>query len=116
LAQFIEKWQATVLPNHKPSTQLGVRSVLKRHILPALGRTQVKDLDAEAVQRFISGLELSAKSVRNVYITLRMVWKSARAWGYVTHDPFEGIVLPKRGPQRSFSFSIEEVRRILTAA
>lgn len=116
LEQFWEKWKASVLPNHKPSTQLGVKSVLNKHIIPALGQVQLKDLDAERVQRFTSGLEMSAKSVRNAYIALRMVWKTARAWGYVSHDPFEGIVLPKRGPRRVFSFSLEDVKRILAAA
>jgi putative ABC transport system ATP-binding protein len=29
-------------------------------------------------------------------MTLRSLWNSARAWRYVAHDPFEGLVLPER--------------------
>jgi integrase len=116
MEQFADKWKALVLVNHKPSTQLGVGSVLKKHITPALGNVQLKDFDAETAQRFISSLALSAKSVRNAYLTLRMLWKSAKAWGYVSHNPFDGIVLPKREPRRAVSFSLEEVQKILAAA
>lgn len=117
MEQFAEKWGALVLVNHKPSTQLGVRSVLKKHIIPALGNVQLKDFDAETAQRFISSLALSAKSVRNTYLILRMLWKSAKAWGYVSHDPFDGIVLPKRAWRSiGVSFSLEEVQKILAAA
>jgi len=116
MEQFTVKWKALVLVNHKPSTQLGVGSVLRKHIIPALGGTQLKDFDAETCQRFVSSMALSAKSVRNAYLTLRMIWKSAKAWGYASHDPFEGIVLPKRGPRRAVSFSLEDVQRILAAA
>jgi integrase len=116
IEQFAEKWKYLVLVNHKPSTQLGVRSVLKKHIIPELGNVQLKNFDAEAAQRFVSSLALSAKSVRNAYLTLRMLWKSAKAWGYISHDPFDGIVLPKREPRHAASFSLEEVQRILAAA
>lgn len=116
MEQFAEKWKALVLVNHKPSTQLGVGSVLKKHIIPGLGQVQLKDFEAEMCQRFISSLTLSSKSVRNTYLTLRMLWKSAKAWGYASHDPFEGIVLPKREPRRPVSFSLEEVQRILAVA
>jgi integrase len=113
---FAEKWKALVLVNHKPSTQLGVGSVLRKHIIPALGNVQLKDFDAEVCQRFISTLALSAKSVRNAYLTLRMIWKSAKAWGYASHDPFDSIVLPKRTPQHAVSFSLEQIQKILAAA
>jgi integrase len=116
MEQFSEKWKSLVLVNHKPSTQLGVGSVLRKHIIPALGQVQLKDFDAETCQRFVSSLALSAKSVRNAYLTLRMMWKSAKAWGYTSHDPFDGIVLPKRGPRRAVSFSVEQVQKILAAA
>jgi integrase len=48
--------------------------------------------------------------------TLRMMWNSARAWGYVAHNPFDGLVLPKRGLIKTFTFSLEETQRIITSA
>ena len=45
-----------------------------------------------------------------------MMWNSARAWGYVAHDPFDGLVLPKRGLVQTFTFSLEETKRIIGSA
>jgi integrase len=38
------------------------------------------------------------------------------AWGYVAHDPFDGLVLPKRGLVQTFTFSLDEIKCILDAA
>jgi integrase len=45
-----------------------------------------------------------------------MMWNSARAWGYVAHDPFNGLVLPKRGLIQAFTFSLEDTKRIIGSA
>ncbi len=45
-----------------------------------------------------------------------MMWNSARAWGYVAHDPFDGLVLPKRGLVQTVTFSLDEINRILDSA
>jgi integrase len=45
-----------------------------------------------------------------------MMWNSARAWGYVAHQPFDGLVLPKRGLVHTFSLSLEDILRIIAAS
>jgi integrase len=45
-----------------------------------------------------------------------MMWRQAKAWNYVTHDPFEGLVLPKGSRTKRFFFTEEEVKRIINAA
>jgi len=45
-----------------------------------------------------------------------VMWKCAKAWGYVNHNPFDGLVLPKITHQRRFFFAIEEIQRIIKAA
>lgn len=44
------------------------------------------------------------------------MWTSAKAWGYVMHDPFDGLVLPKPRQAEVRCFSEEDVLRIVTAA
>jgi len=48
--------------------------------------------------------------------TLRMMWNIARAWGYVVHNPFDGLVLPKRDLVRVHTFSLEETQGIINSA
>ncbi|MFY9559085.1 MAG: site-specific integrase [Terriglobales bacterium] len=115
-AEFANRWDATVLSQHKPSTQSSTRSQLRTRLLPELGTCALKDLDGQRLQAFVSGCHCNAKTIRNLVATLRMMWSSARSWGYVAHDPFEGLVLPKRGLVQTFTFSLEETQRIVASA
>lgn len=115
-ADFANRWDATVLTQHKPSTQSSTRSQLRRWLLPALGNCALKDLDGQRVQTFISGCHASPKTIRNLVATLRMMWNKPRSWGYVAHDPFDGLVLPKRGLVHTFTLSLQEIRDVLHAA
>ena len=114
-AEFANRWDATVLSQHKRSTQSSTRSQLRTWLLPQLGSCALKDLDGQRLQAFVSGCQCNSKTVRNLIATLRMMWNSARAWGYVAHDPFDGLVLPKRGLVKTFTFSLEETQRIISS-
>ena len=115
-AEFANRWDATVLSQHKPSTQCATRSQLRKWLLPQLGSCALKDLDGQRLQAFVSGCHCNPKTIRNLVATLRMMWNSARAWDYVAHNPFDGLVLPKRGLIKTFTFSLEETQRIITSA
>ena len=84
--------------------------------MPQLGGCALKDLDGQRLQAFVSGCHCNPKAIRNLVATLRMMWNSARAWGYVAHNPFDGLVLPKRGLIKTFTFSLEETQRIITSS
>ena len=115
-AEFASRWDATVLSQHKRSTQSSTRSQLRKWLTPQLGDCALKDLDSQRLQSFVSGCHCKPKTVRNLIATLRMMWRSARAWGYVAHDPFDGLVTPKRGISRTFTFSLDETKRIVESA
>ncbi|MGA2923190.1 MAG: site-specific integrase [Candidatus Sulfotelmatobacter sp.] len=104
------------MSQHKRSTQSSTRSQLRRWLLPQLGSCAIKDLDGQRLQAFVSGCHCNSKTIRNLIATLRMMWNSARAWGYVAHDPFDALVLPKRGLVKTFTFSLEETQRIIRSA
>jgi integrase len=115
-SQFVTRWQATVLTQHKPSTQATIRSHLRKYLVPGFGTLSMRDIQPETIQRFLSGLNVSPKTVRNIYATLQMIWRSARAWRYVAHDALDAVVLPKQRRARQFFYTIEETHRILTKA
>jgi integrase len=81
-----------------------------------LGNCALKDLEGQKLQAFISGCKAGPKTVRNLVATLRMMWNNARSWGYVAHDPFSGLVLPKRGLVHTFTLSLQEIRDVIGAA
>ena len=115
-AELAVRWESAVLPMVKPSTRINYRSHLRKHLVPFFGSFQMKDIQPELVQRFLAGLRAGPKTVRNVYITLRSLWRSARSWGYVAHDAVEGVVLPRAFKSRRLFYSLAEVRKIIVAA
>ena len=117
-SEFALKWQKDVLTQYKPSTGPADRSRIKMHLLHELGELAMKDITAQRVQGMIARKQnqLSAKSIRNLVATLRMMWKQARAWGYTQHDPFFGLVLPERGLLNERFLSLDEMKRIIEAA
>ena len=115
-AKFAALWESTVLPQHKPSTQITIRSQLRKHLVPFFGDCLLKDIDAQLVQRFVAHLKASPKTVRNLKATISMMWSSAKAWGYVAHDALHGVVLPKPRRAHRFFLSVEEIQKILAAA
>lgn len=115
---FAAKWQEQIMPLHKPSSIAGERSHLKAHLVPAFGSTALADMTAESLQAWFMGkrAELSPKMLDNLRKTLKTMWIHAKAWGYVTHNPFEGLRLPTVTKGNVYHFSAEQMLAIINAA
>jgi integrase len=116
--EFATKWQKDVLTQLKPSTGPADRSRIKMHLIPEFGDQCMKDISTQHIQAMIARKQacLSAKSIRNLVATLRMMWTQARAWGYTQQDPFFGLVLPERGLLNERFLSLDEMKRVIEAA
>lgn len=115
-AESSTKWEKAVAVNFKPSTQMTVKSHIRKYLVPAFGKVMLRDVQPELVQKFLSGLKVSPKTVRNIQVTLQGMFKSARAWGYVSTDPLAGVVLPRRFHSSAHFFTLDEVQRLVQAA
>jgi integrase len=119
--EFAAKWQRDVLTQHQPSTGSADRSRIRMHLLPQLGDLCMKDITTQHIQAMIASKQrdLSAKSIRNLVATLRVMWAQALDWGYTEHDPFRrrrGLVLPRRGLLNERFLSLTEMKRLIDAA
>ena len=112
-SQFASWWQTNVLTKYKISMQSSTKSQIKNALNPYFGNMQVKDIQFQDVQTFVTTCNKGPKTCRNFIITLKLMWKTARAGGWATHNPFEGSTLPKwyRGRQQRHRRAIEETRR-----
>jgi integrase len=115
-AEFAERWMDSVMKQHKPSSQSSEKSDLNRVLVPHFGPKCLKDITAESVQVFVTSLEGSPKTARNLICTMRLVWKTARTWGYVVHDPFQGLRFLEAAKQSTYNFTVEESLAIIDAA
>jgi Phage integrase, N-terminal SAM-like domain len=115
-AEFADWWTANVLKNHKPSTQSSIASQLRTALVPFFGKMMLRDIQWQTIQSFVTAKQKAPKTIKNYILTLQMIWKSAKASSRVTHNPFEGLVLPKVSKQRRFSFTAGEIKAILGKA
>lgn len=117
LAEFVERWRADVLVQHKPSTVRAAESHLRTHIIPLLGSRRLEDLTPELQQSFITGLskKLRRKTVLNVTATLSAVLNKAKKWDYVCEGvDFARLTFPAKGERvRARFFTAEQARRII---
>lgn len=113
---FAEKWQKDVMVHHKPSTQRSERSVIRVHLAPAFGSLELREIVPEMVQRWVTAHPAEPKTVRNIVVTMQTMWKTAKAWGYVKHDPFAGLKMPTVSKGNTYHFSVEETLGIIEKA
>lgn len=121
--EFASKWEREILIHHKLSTRHSYRTIVNQHLLPTFGKTILRDIQAENIQAFISGMKRAPLTVRHVLVLLMGMWNYAVAWGYAQHNPFprgtSGKLLLKLPPQvkpKTYKFTIEETLAIIDAA
>jgi integrase len=88
LADFVVRWEASVLVNRKPAVQAQKRGHLKRYILPALGSLMLSRIGQEEVQGLVAQLTSTGRikrhGIMNIIGTLSSILRTARKWGYST--------------------------------
>jgi integrase len=100
----------------KPSGIAGKQSVLKWHLLPALGDKRLNAITNEHVQRLKLKLaNKSPKTVNNVLTVLSILLKTAVEWGELDRLPCTIKSLPTAKNVAGFH-DFEEYERLLTVA
>jgi integrase len=112
-ADFAHSWETKVLSQYRDSTAINYRTHVRKHLVPFFGEHAMKDINPELVQQFISQAGLSPKTTRNICITLQSMWTTAKAWGYVSHEIMEGVVLPDVKRVQRYFLSQAEIQAVL---
>lgn len=115
-SQFANQWKRDVMIHHDRSTQELDTRYIEKTLKPAFGQCQMREISAEMVQTWVSSLTVGPKTVRNFVGTFKLMWKSAKAWKHVDHDPFDGLKLPKKKKAKAYTFSAEEMMAIINEA
>jgi integrase len=115
-SQFCAWWQKNVLPKFKASTQSLFSSQLRVHFLPHFGRLLMKDIQWQTIQQFVASRAMGAKARKNLVFSLRVLWRSARAGGWVNHNPFEDLQLQKVPPPAPLVYTAQEAKLIIANA
>lgn len=116
--EFAGRWKTDVLVHHKPSGQTSEKAHLTKWLLPAFGKLPLCDIDSQTVQRAVTKWtdKAAPKTIRNIIATLRIVWKTARAWGFADHDPFNALMLPRKRLTQQPTLTPQQAKQIIQLA
>ena len=122
LAQFSERWTNEYMPGRglKETTVSGYEQMLRKHLLPALGRYTLQDLERkpELVDRYVTlkiQAGLSPKTVTNQLLCLQVILKRAVRWRLISRNPISDCDRPRVEQPELHVLSEVEIARLLTA-
>lgn len=115
-AEIAEKWKTLILSQSKVSSQETKECKIRLHLLPTFGAMRLVDITAEVVQRWVSAQTCAPYQTDGILRTMRSIWRYGRIWGYVEHNPFEGVKKPKIVKGNSYSYTPEQIHAILAEA
>lgn len=94
-ADYLERH---AIPNKRPSSVRGDRSLLERYILPKLGLHKVADLNRRDIERLHLGLKDVPYQANRILALLSKMFSLAVAWQWRSENPVSGI--PKFGEEK----------------
>ncbi len=119
-ATFAEQWlQDYGKVKLKPATYSEYESHLRNHLLPAFGQMDLRWVSRHRIQQHVAKKldegHLSSKSIRNILVPLHRMLYHAVQWGYLRHNPADGIEKPRQEHREMDYLTPEEFQRLLDA-
>jgi integrase len=118
--QFLTHWlEHTIKPNARPRSYDSFEIIVRRHIVPEVGRARLEKLTPQQVQELVdrklkSGL--APQTVVHIRMVLRAALNQAMKWSLIARNP-AALVDPPRIPRNEIRpLSAEEARRFLETA
>ena len=124
VCELVKKWKENNLTVQqqlgrlKPSTLRSYQSNLDGHIAPFFGAMALSEVTLASVQQFIKvllGKSLSPKTIGNVIVILKEMFKHAVQWGHLDANPVEYVERPRGEDKEMDVFTPDEIRRLLDA-
>jgi len=119
LKEYMEIAEKTL----EPSTFNGYRKACEAHLYPAFGNIPIKDLSSMIIRNYVTKLELTLKTIRNILTPLRNTLDQALNDGMITSNPLDRLVLSKLVDKKTRisnwevdPFNQEEIKAILSEA
>jgi len=118
LRDFAEEWMSTVA-HLRPSTRNRYGSLLRVHIVPALGKLPLAGIRPLDVQAFVSGVldsGVSATTAHHAYRLLSEILRAAQLDGRIGRSPAAGVSPPARRHQEQRYLTAEGVWALAEAS
>jgi len=125
LLSWFESWSAS--SQVKATTVAAVGIEVRKYLVPEIGKLRLKDLKAKHIQDMLSRLlangrihkdragatGLSAKTVRNIFVTLRHALNDAVRWELLPYNPTDKVTAPTWQRKEPRAWSAEQIAEFL---
>lgn len=112
----LEWWARYAVPNLADNTLDKYERTLELHVRPRLGHLRLGEVNAAALMEFRAALErkgVGRDSVRVALVVVQAMFRQAVRWGWVDHNPVEGVEKPSGKRERAVvCLAPEAVERI----
>ncbi len=118
VGDFLARWLAAAQPSLKPRTFSRYQEVIELHILPALGRTRLRALGPEQLQRLYSALadDLAPATIRKTHNVLHRALGQAVKWGAVSRNVAAAVDPPRVPRTEMRPPTLDQARKLLETA
>ncbi|MGB9866589.1 MAG: tyrosine-type recombinase/integrase [Bacillota bacterium] len=116
VAEYAERWLASVKPNLAPRTWQGYELNLRKHVLPFIGQAELSKLQPLALQGIYSTLlerGLAPRTVLYVHRTLHRMLEMAVKWGLVGRNVADAVEPPKQQRKEPQVLDEEQAGRLM---
>jgi len=117
LEAFADIWERDYRSLSKPSTQATMRGHVKRR-KSFFGSKELRQITVADVQRLVAKMEAEGyhpKTIRNLWVTTRLMWNAAFAQGYVDRI-IPRPKLPQASKKRPRYFRLTDVAQIIATS
>jgi integrase len=104
---YLESWLADIEGTVRRHTYEQYKSVVGKHLIPALGRAKLTDLQRPAIRKLYrekkqSGLR--SRTVEYIHVTLHKALNDAVGDRLLTYNPTEGLKLSQKDAEETKAF------------
>jgi integrase len=120
---FMQEWLDTYCCAKSPKTVSSYRDIIEGYLIPAFGRTKLKDLQTLSIQKYfnslyecspLSGKPMSAKTVKNIHVIFNAALQRAVQVDILRKNPVQGIELQKCKRYQSDVYDTKELSKLFT--
>jgi integrase len=119
VADYLARWLAMVKPEIKPRSHAKFESVIRLHLVPAIGEVKLAKLSSLQIQELIAAKAqqgLAPQSLLHLRNTLRNALNRAIRLGLLSRNPAALVEVPRLPDRRVTPLSPEQAERLLETA
>ncbi|TDD08113.1 site-specific integrase [Saccharopolyspora terrae] len=123
-AWTVEKWlthwvENIAAPTVRPTTMVGYRTSVYKHLIPGVGKHRIDRLQPEHLEKLYAKMQrdgLKAATAHLAHRTVRVALNEAKKRRHITENPANIAKPPRVDEEEIVPFTVDEARRILSAA